>query len=326
MRKYILVLALLLWGGFTLTAQSSTEASIFVTPVTGNGSKSDDNTFFYKQLVLEISGQDFVLAKTQRSANFSLVGSLARYTLGEGQFALLLELRDNKTGELMVEGGLLYGSPEDAREQLSSLVSSLLYTIPPDTVPEEPEEKIEKNDEWRNKWVYLGLAATWKPRMYVSTETKLLYLGYPWPALSVEFHFLNFLSFETGLEMAGDYFTIKNKNLYTNVVIEIPAMLKFVIKPGSSLMLEPYLGAYFNYPLYDIPGSTVPPKFMGLAGLQYGVKAFSGVLCFDARFAMDFPFKSSVIARTGDKVPDYQRNVLRLGLGYKYGLFQRQIK
>jgi len=326
MRKYILILALLLCGGFSLIAQSRPDASIYVTPVAGNGSQSDDNNFFYRQVVQEITNQDFSVAKTQKGANFSLIGKLDRYTLGEGQFAFRLELRDNKTGELCVEGGLLYETPEDSKQQLSFLVASLLYTIPIDTVPEKPEEEMVFDDEWRNKWVYLGLAATWKPRMYVSTETGLLYLGYPWPALSAEFHLFNFLSFETGLEMEGDYFSINNNNLYTNVVIEIPAMLKFVIKPGSSLMLEPYLGAYFNFPLYDLPGSTVPPKYTGLVGFQYGVKVFSGVLFFDARFAMDFPFMSSVVARNGDRVPDYQRYVLRLGLGYKYGLFQREIK
>jgi len=333
MRKYILVLALLLCGGLSLIAQPRPpDATIYVTPVTGNGSKNDDNTFFYRQLVQEVINQDFSLAMTQKSANFSLIGKLDRYTPNEGQYALRLELRNNKTGELRVEGGLLYETPEDVRHQLPLLVSSLLYTIPPDTVPEEPEEvEIDNNDDWRNNWVYLGLAAVWKPRIYVSSESKILYLGYPWPALSAEFHIANFFSFEIGAELSGDDFVYKKKgattgNEYKNMIIEIPVSLKFVIKSGSSFMIEPYAGGFLSIPLYKTKGYTKPALVSGFAGLQYGIKAGSGVLFFDVRAAMDLVGKSSVNMQPSDTVPSYQRYVLRLGLGYKYGLIQRETK
>jgi hypothetical protein len=334
MRKNILILALLLCGGLSLAAQTRPDVTIYVTPVIGNGSSTDDNTFFYRQVVQEISAQDFYLAKTQRDSDFSMIGRLDRYTLNEGQYAFRLELRDNKTGEMRVEGGLLYETPEDARLQIPFLVASLLYTIPPDPVPEEPEPEpepeIERTDGWRNNWIYLGLAATYKPRIYVigNNEAQTPYLGYPWPALWAEFHVANFFSFEIGAELAGDYFEYKKsgaqKAAYNNVIIEVPVLLKFVIKPGSSLMLEPYLGGFVNLPLYATTGRTKPALVSGLVGFQCGFKAGPGVLFFDLRGAMDMDFINKSTVYSSEKVPPtYQRYVLRVGLGYKFGLIQR---
>ena len=331
MRKNILILALLLCGGFSLAAQSRPDASIYVTPVTGNGSKSDDNSFFYKQLVQEITNQDFNLAKTQKSANYTLIGSLDRYAFVEGQYAFHLELRENKTGELKVEGDLLYESPEDARQQFPFLVSSLLYTIPVDNIAEgakktedtEDTEGVEKTEDWRDKLVYLGIAATWTPRFYVGSAV-VPYYGSPHGGISAEFHFVNFMSFEIGAELAVDEIKpfVNKTDVYHDIMIEFPFLLKFVIKPGSYFMLEPYLGPQINIPY---PGNTNLPMFSGLVGFQFGVKVGPGVLFFDGRFGMDFA-KSGVGSSANNNRFAYQRFITHLGLGYKFGLLQRKIK
>jgi len=332
MRKNILVLALLLCGGFSLAAQSRPDASIYVTPVTGTGSRPEDNSAFYKQLVLELTGQGFNLAKTQKGADYSLIGSLTPYTGWEGQFVLHLELRDNKTGEMKVEGELLYEAPDDVKQQFPVLVTALLYTIPPETVPAAaiPVEPIPaaaipvdtipvetgKNDEWRNKWLYLGLAATWTPRFYIVGGNSKYY-GDPHGGFSAEFHFLNFLSFETGVELAADW---PEKIYDIDTMIEIPFLLKFVIKPNAYFMLEPYAGAYFNISLRK---TTVPSLFSWLAGFQYGVKVGPGAVFLDGRFAMDI---GDTKVWAGNNPIPYKRYLFHIGLGYKYGLFQRNIK
>jgi len=309
MRKNILVLALLFCGGLSLAAQSRLDLSIYVTPVTGNGGKPEDNSLFYKQLVLALAGQNtYNLAKTQSDADYSLVGSLAHYSdaAAEGQFVFHLELWDSKTSDFKVEGELLYVTPDDISQQVPVLVTTLLYTIPEDE---------SMSDDWRNKLLYLGAAVTWTPRIY---DKRSGYPGDPYFSFSLEYHFLSFLSLETGIELAVDEVRVKLQDyVYRDTVIEIPLLLKFVINRGSYFMLEPYGGIYFNI---SPRKTTKPPPLAWLVGFQTGVKAGSGVAFFDVRFAMDT--KKSKVG-TGATEISYQRSLIYFGLGYKYGLFNR---
>jgi len=351
MRKNILVLALLFCVRFSLAAQFGPDASIFVTAVTGKGGRSQDNAFFYKQLVMEIAGQNFNLAKTQRSADFSLIGTLGPYRgyinapPYEGQFAFHLELRNNKTGAMMVEGELLYEAQDDAKDQLPALVSTLLYTIPVDNTPGEPAQpptvpgEPDNNDDWRNKWLYLGLAATWNPRFYIGNDIGnnigddgAWYLPRnPHIGFSAELHFLDFLSFETGVELSADnfdFFYSSRRYNFMNTNIEFPFLLKFVFKPNSSFMFEPYAGAQINIPRYDKPLTTLPSKLSLLFGFQYAIKAGPGAVFIDARLAIDAA--NSKVNPPADipkeNMPEYRRYFVHLGLGYKYGFSQRNLK
>lgn len=325
LRKNILVLALLFCGGFSLAAQSRTGTSFYVPPITGNGAKPEDNFVFYRMLVLELTERDFNLAKTLEGSDYSFLGILAPYD--ESLFIFHLGLWDNKTGEVQVEGELLYGVPDDINRLFPFLVTNLLYTVPDDmlyTVPEDTlytaQEDVGEIDEWHKKWLYVGLALTWTPRVYISGDSakSSTTYGEPHGAISAEFHFLNFLSFETGVQLAADELNT-DYGYYRDTMLEIPLLLKFVAKPGSYFMLEPYVGAHINISLLN---KTAPPLFSFLAGFQYGVKAGPGVVFIDARFAMDFENSTVDNAR----VPPYRRYLIHLGLGYKYGLFQKKTK
>jgi hypothetical protein len=311
MRKNIFILALLFCCGFSLAAQSHSGASIYVSPVTGNGSKPEDNSLFYRQLTSELTGQDFKMANTQNGADFSLIGTLAPY--GGGQYVFHLGLQDNKTAEVTVEGELLYGTADDINHLFPVLVSSLLYTI--------PEAAPVKNDEWRNKWLYFGAAAIWTPRFYLGGVNRY-FLQSILGGFSVEFHFLNFMSFETGAELAVDRVNLSDTDFYQNPILEVPLLFKYVIMQGSLFMFEPYAGAQINIPFLDKPYTTRPPLFSGVAGFQSGVKAGPGAVFFDMRLAIDFGkliLKSSV-----PDLPAYQRLIFHFGLGYKYGILQRK--
>jgi hypothetical protein len=329
MRKNIWVLALLLYGLFSLAAQSRTGASIYVTPVSGIGSAPEDNSLFYRQLVFELTDQNYNLARIQDGADFSLIGVVAPRS-GE-QYVFYLALRDHKAGEIMVEGELLYETPEDINHLFPVMVTNLLYTIPertlteitvPErTVPEPEKEETVKNGDWRDKWLYVGAAAFLAPRVYIGSNSSdgSTYFGYPRGALSFEWHFLDFMSFEAGAELAADSVATNRKpDGYQNTMIEIPLLVKYVIKPGVLFMLEPYVGVQINKPIYD---TTRPPPFSGLAGFQYGVKAGPGAFFMDARLIMDIG-KSAVQEAPGRDTP-YQRYIIHLGMGYKYGVFSR---
>jgi len=84
--KKCLVLAFFLLSGLSLFAQNFREARIFVQPVDGTG-MTGDNAFFYKQLTYEVVLQYYTLARTRRSSDFILRGSIAPYT-GDEQFLI----------------------------------------------------------------------------------------------------------------------------------------------------------------------------------------------------------------------------------------------
>jgi len=324
MRKNILVLALLFCGGFSLAAQSHPDVSIYVAPVTGRGGKSEENSLFYNQLIYELTDQKINMAKTQKGAEYSLIGRLSPYTGGAGQYVFHLELQNNKTREITVEGELLYETPDDTNQLFSVLVTSLLYTIPGDyiavdNIPTEPN----KDSDWRNNWLYLGLAAKWTPGVNVGTVGRSNFLGFQ-GGISAEFHFLNFLSFETGLEGGLNGVKIKSTTTgketdYYDLLIEVPLLLKYVFKPGSNLMLEPYTGLYINFPLVK---TINPPLLSFILGFQCGVKAGPGAVFLGLGGTMDI---GNTTVRNVSNV-SYHRYNIHLGLGYKYGLFQREIK
>jgi len=316
MRKNILAMVLLLFGGFSLAAQSRTGTSIYVLPVTGIGSSPEDNSIFYEQLVSELINHNFTPAKAQKGADFSFVGTLAPTDGKEHSFRL--GLLDNKTGKTTVEGELLYGTTEDINTQFPVLISNLLYTIP---------ENTGVNDEWRNKWLYVGASAIWSPRIYkgigTDTQTNLFSFG---GGISAELQVFNFLSVGTGLEFAQDMVKISDKEEKASL-LEIPVLMKLVLKPGTWFMIEPYAGVQFNIPFES---DTYKPSGVSmLAGLQYSVKAGPGAFFVDARFGMDLSdstIKVQTASNSKGEEKSFNRTTIHLGVGYKIGAIQRKTK
>jgi hypothetical protein len=309
MKKNI-VCMLLLCVSFSLYAQTNS-AAVYVPPVTGTGSRPSDNEFIYNQLLSEVTYQHFILAKAKKDAEFSLAGTIALHPINEGQYVLHLALMDNKTNKSLSDGELVYESPEEVKGMFPSLVYTLLFTIPQGS----------GKDNWRNKWLFAGVGAFWAPRIYTA-QTAAAYFDSFGGGIFTEYHFLNFLSVETGFEIASDLLKVAQKSdeSYSNILLEIPVLIKFVIKPGEHFVLEPYAGVHFNIPFDK---TTVPPAVSWLAGFQYGVKAGPGVVFIDARFSMDIG-ETAMEADPSAKDLTFQRYVLHLGIGYKLGFFTKR--
>jgi hypothetical protein len=308
------VLLLFLVVCFPLAAQSHADISVYVPHVVGAGSRPEDNYFFYRLLVYELTEQKYAVAKTKAEADYSLVGGLAQYAGGEGepasaQYIFYMELVDNKTGEVTVNGELLYEAPNNASDLLPVLVYTLLNTIP---------GAANNQNDWRNKLLYVGGSAFWNPRMYFGDMQSAFLVNFS-GGIFAEYHFLNFMSAEIGLGLAIDSVNAYKDENYRNLLLESQLLLKFALKPGAYLMLEPYIGIRYNFPFYD---TTNPPMFSGLAGFQYGVKIGSGVLVIDPRFALDIG-KSSLEAASGETL-SFQRYAIYIGIGYKYGFIARK--
>jgi len=316
MKKYI-VCILLLCAGFPLFAQSNS-ASIYVLPVTGTGSKPGDNEFFYNKLADEITYQKFNLAKTMSDAEFYLIGTISSQpneedeSDGVRQYVFHLTLLDTKSNKPRADGEFLYEDPEKANDEFSTLVYSLLYTIP---------EGIGK-DNWRNKRLYIGADGIWSPRIYTAESTAAHIASFG-GEIFAEYHVLNFLSVGVGFEIASDTLKVVAtlKKSYSNIMLEIPVYVKYVIKPNDVFLLEPYAGVQLNTPFGK---ATTPPPVSWLAGFQYGVKAGPGMVFIDPRFAMDIGKSSMNTLPPGIKKLSFQRYIIQVGIGYKIGFFTKR--
>jgi hypothetical protein len=104
---------------------------------------------------------------------------------------------------------------------------------------------------------------------------------------------------------------------YTTPLFTIPLLLKVVIKPGASYLVEPYGGVYTTIALSQ---DSKPPPLGWCAGLDFGIKSGSGILVFDMRFNMDL-LKNTTVK---DQRVDYQRYVISVTAGFRTGFMNRR--
>ena len=193
--------------------------------------------------------------------------------------------------------------------------------------PVQPPAAPEYEDDWRDRWLFFNLSAAWAPRVYRAYGTEMdemsvnpLNLGFGfYPELRV----LDSVALETGFGLARDAIrvVVSPQNLETEVfpdfMLEIPLLLKIVLKPGDTFLLEPYSGIGLNFSLME---TTRPSRLSWIVGYQHGVSAGPGGLFFDFRFSMDLA--TATLAKRPDIT--YQRYGLQIGVGYKYGIIPRR--
>jgi len=325
MRKYI-VSTILLFTTFSLYAQTvnaptvypkppKPSASVFVLPVTGIGSKPEDNAFFYNKLVSEIKEQEFILSKTLAASEFYYIGALSTSpeasASGGKQYVFRLTLLDTMTNQVQSEGDVVYESTEELASAFSTLVYTLLLTIP---------ESAGKNN-WRNKWVYANVSAFWTPRAYAADSAAMHVVNFGGGVYG-ELQFLDYLAAGIGFEFTTDMLKVSANDEETpiNFLLEIPVMIKHVIKPGEYFLLEPYAGIQLNIPFTT---ETKPPVISGLIGFEYGVKLGPGIFYIDPRFSIDLG-KSVMDPESAYKGLEFQRYIIHIGAGYKLGFFTRR--
>jgi hypothetical protein len=327
MKKRVLA-GLALFFTFSLFAQMRDDISIFVPPVTGTGSGPDDLIYFTDMTQMEVPARGFALSETQSGADYIIRGSISPYTpeyeepeeLGEDEelveipedsyYALHVALIDNQTEYVMVEQDLIYQVLEETNEYFPVLIFNMLANI--------PLSKLTYDDNWRHKWLYIGGYVNWSPRIYTGTLSAAYMAGFGL-GVSTEFHFLNFMSLETGLEINEDSVASQKGIAARGLVVEVPALLKIVLKPSLHYMLEPYGGIQINGPTSR---EIMPPLVSWLAGFQFGVRAGGGVFFIDARFIRDIG-ESTMFPDAPSEQLDYQRMVIKFNLGYKFGFVNR---
>jgi len=210
------------------------------------------------------------------------------------------------------------GSPEVP----SSINETNLNTDPtPNNAAEIPVVPYSKNDpevddDWRNKMWYFSFSVAWAPRAYIGE-----YLSAFFPnaciGAAAEFHFFDRFSAEAGLSITTDWVVLDpTRNIdFRDILLEIPISFKYVFKPSTHFMLEPYAGLILNISIYN---TIKPPPVSWMLGFQYGVKAGPGVFFIDSRFSMDITKArlNEIYGRV-----EFNRIKMYVGAGYKISFF-----
>ncbi|MCL2442588.1 MAG: hypothetical protein FWD13_03890 [Treponema sp.] len=225
-----------------------------------------------------------------------------------GNSVLILELIHTKDNTVFARRHLFYlyqDNDTGLNEALTIIVREMLSYLP----------EIEEIRDSRSNWLFLEASALWTPRLY-SNEGNSLYLANFGGRLALDFQLFDFMSLSIGAQVTQDWFVVTGNEGDDNrdLILEFPLALKFIIKPGNNLMLEPYGGISYNYSYLE---TTQPSIFSWFAGLQIGTKAGPGILFIDGRFSMD------LYPSTMGTTLEYQRYMAQIGFGYKIGLIRK---
>jgi len=241
------------------------------------------------------------------SGDISLFSEL-KIQPGEVGYYFKLEMLDAATGEVIGRQTLLYSAVDDYVGKLVSIiVHDLLSNIP---------ERPPKRGDSRDRWMYFETSILWMPRIYYGgyEAVNLLSVGMK---LGMELRFISFMSLGVGAQITQEQISAPDVGS-TDLMLEVPISLKFVLKIENLYALEPHGGVSLNY---SFGHKIQPSKYSWFAGVQFGIKDKSetGMFVIDPRFMMDFT--NSVIT---EGAVEYQRYSIQLGLGYKFGAFQRR--
>jgi len=377
--KKCLIWILLLGAGFSLSAQTNSNASIFIPPVTGIGRNQNDNTIIAQMLTNEIKSRKGTVEKSIRGVDFILYGTIAPYhqeqqyyhdyvllnaenaadittytynaTLRDSWqqvYIFQLILKNEKADKVVLLQNLLYLSIEDVYDFFPLLIFNIFTqtSAKHTSIKHTPaKQAYTDNDDWRNKWLYLRTSFDFPITFYKlkpeglsdgmkvsnaddSSQTQQLdnkVVALPGMTVSAEVQLLNWLSLEPNFQVGWEY--LNNKD-FINLAIGL--QLKFPLKFMSNIMLEPY-GAV-SYPIFPSSSGVFDsfPKIALGGGFQLGMKGWgeTGAVFIDVNY-MYYCLGDAVIYNPYEDFPNpkviyYQRSVLGLGLGYKFGLINRK--
>ena len=303
---------------FPLAAQSQDKVSIYVPEVTGYGNSPSDNIFITRMLENEVITRNYLAAYELESADYILEGTLSALSDNDDdQYEKLsvfhLMLKDAKTGEILVEEDLIYATLDEINEPFTLLMLEIFS--------QNLGKDLLDTGGWSDKWLYFGANAFWTPRMYNGTRMSFHPVNFG-GGISAEIFFHRLFAFETGLEFATDWVVVSELpgDYYQDLLLEIPLLIKYLIRPGGRYFYDPYAGFQINASLFK---TTIPAALSFSAGCQFALKAGQGLFYADPRFTVDL-WRSGLTAFRDPYSNPYNRFIFHIGIGYKVGIFSRQ--
>jgi hypothetical protein len=227
----------------------------------------------------------------------------------EKGYYFILEMLDSRTEDVLGTKKLLFFVTDAS---VSELVSIIVY----DLLSDIPAVPVVKRGDSRDRWLYFETSALWMPKIYYGEYESTSLVGFGMK-FGMEFHFISLMSLAVGAQITQEQIIVPDMEI-TDLTMEVPVAIKFVLKIDNNYALEPYGGAAWNK---SIGGKIQPSQYSWFAGVQFGIKDISetGMFVIDPRFSMDF-YDSSVL----DGSVVYKRYNFQLGLGYKFGVIQKK--
>jgi len=177
----------------------------------------------------------------------------------------------------------------------------------------ESEKEIDE-DDWCNKFIYLGLSLLWIPRFYTaaSQSNNIASLGIEF---TTDVHITRFLSVRLGAELSQDMIVVKADEIITDRILDFPITVAYVLRPKQNIMLEPYLGVIYNLSLQN---NTAPYPLSWNVGAELCIKTGIGIITVNTGVSRDIGV--SLLPNGG---PEYWRSTIHIGAGYKMGFLKR---
>jgi hypothetical protein len=358
MKRIGCILVLLILASASIAAQAQNRALFFE----GRSVNQEQQTFFMDNFKMEAEALGYTVVDRRENAGYTFKfevspnlvlysdGTMAMAPPDEDQFIIQITMISNEDSVDMASFSFGFTNLYDMYNYTQFLVVKGVVYIPAaeeNIIVQEIVQGTVEDYSWRNKWVYIRASLDAPINFYLltgddhiyKTETAYknkerndnsaqrahLYNLRPGLTVGVEVQFLNFMSVEPKIQVGWENLYGPGQDFYTLTAgLDIKFPLKFI----GNVMLEPYVSA--SYPLYFLyPKDEVFPDPLGLGvggGLQLGVKLGPGAFFIDASvmYLMDE-------VRINNLNPNYkypaitsfQRWSIRIGAGYKFGLFDR---
>ncbi|MFP3042642.1 hypothetical protein LQZ19_12570 [Treponema primitia] len=351
--KKLMCLTILLSSAILAYSQNRADTTLYIEPISG-GSASD-RSFFDENLKMEVNAAGYALIDDLLDAIYSISGAIAPEDDGYVLSITLSNVEESRemvTQELFyVKVEESYEILPFLVWQMLANAPFLVTEAPPPPPPRAYNTDTESSnnsgrmapivnlvnavpddDSWKNKWIYLGAKFGVSPRFYTSSgedvnaETITFEVGVDMGIQVLDFLVVQ-LEADFGMDNA-DYQKLKYPTIgevtkdpdditYKTSILSFPLLIKGVLKPGRSFLVEPYGGAYLNLPFGT---ETASPVGGWLAGIDFGVKVGgNGYIFFDFRYANDLGN-----TKVKDKRVEYNRNIVSVTAGYRVGFLNRK--
>jgi hypothetical protein len=353
--KALMFLMIFLSSSMLVYSQNRADTTLYIEPISG-GSDSD-RTFFEENLKMEVSAAGYNVIDELVDAIYSINGSIApeddgnvlSITLGN-----VAESREMVTQELFyIQVEESYEVLPFLVWQMLANAPFLVTEAPPPPPPPPPPapapavadstarmapivnliNAVPDDDTWKNKWIYLG--AKFGPALnFYTTGADSFNKDVDMQSFTVAtgleaaVQVLDFLSVQLEADFSMDNADYRDlatpastteDHVYKSAYLYLPLLVKGVIKPGRTFLVEPYGGAFLNIDL-GLKGNDMQVPIGGwLAGADFGFKVGTGVLFVDLRYATDF-----LDATVAGGLVELRRHSLTISGGYKIGFLNRK--
>ena len=319
--------------------------------IEGTALRPDQTEYFLWNFYAEATGTGYpVTDKIEEAAyifRFNVRSNIDR-NIDNNLYVLTISLITVPDDLEVLSFDFFFSSLDEMYQYNRMLFLNAVNYIPPYTEEDLVIRVTEINEldtSWKDKWLYLRASFDYPITFYVLQPTGLVggagaYRGdnfdapddtmplhhiiNPMPGLTlgVELQFLDFMSFELNAKIVlGD----TKSNAFINIAAG--AEIKFPLKFFKHFVIAPYLA--FSSPFTISPVFKEFPRFALGGGVQAGVNGGkNGSFFIDINFMFSFS-KAGMHNQYGELFPHpsviyYNRLVIGLGIGYKYGFIARK--